>query len=137
MASIAQLEDAVSHLEKICTEIHTQAKEFFPDETFMQLDSECSTILEAINSLSTSIYLAKFNNGIVSLEFQLARLQKRYQQLENYFIKDADAIVDESLLSVHYDIVQTKKEIHIKRHQEVNILLDEVVNQLLEKYQLI
>lgn len=131
------LEQAVSHLEIISKQLHTQALEFYPGEEFATLDRENVEVLEAISDIKRSLDLIRINNGLTDLEHQKHRLETRQQQLEDFFMETSDDFLNNSLMSLHSDIMQTKKELHIKRHQEVNIVLNETTNKLLERYQLI
>lgn len=137
MTTLVELEQTISHLEKISQQLHVQAVAFFPDQEFLSLDAESASVLEAVSDIKRCINMVEFNSGITALRFQLEFLEARHRQLEEFFITEDGAQLVQSVLSLQHDILQTKRDIHIRRHQDVNIVLDEKSNKLLEKYQLI
>lgn len=135
--SINDLENIIQNLEQILIHLQRQSVDFFPDQQFEVVDFESTVVAGAIKDIKTAKYASEFNNGISDLRLQQDILENRAKHLEQLFIKNYNAQVEEALVSVNLDILHTKKEIHNRRHQDVNIVLNENSNQLLEKYQLL
>lgn len=111
--------------------------EFFPGNEFIPLDTDIVLLGQAIKDIKVSIATTRFNLGITDLEFQLECLNSRIKQLERYFFKETTTQLEEGLIDLQLDILHTKKDIDNRRYLEVNIILDEMTNKLLEKYQLL
>lgn len=135
--SINDLENIIQNLEQILIHLQRQSVDFFPDQQFEIVDFESTVVAGAIKDVKTAKYASEFNNGILDLVLQQELLENRARHLEHLFIKNYNAQVEEALIGVHVDILHTKKEIHDRRHQDVNIVLNENSNKLLEKYQLL